>query len=139
MSRADAYGTIYADQFLPRQHQQTPLHPGTDKRALRSIHSMGVYEGTPSTIIDLDIDLPVTAVRPSVHFTISDPSSYLYFNEERVRFDPSEVHLEEGKLMSSSHSQNIHPYIHQRMRIHHPIDRYSTITVRLLWLLTMTL
>ena len=77
---------------------------------------MGVYEGTPSTIIDLDIDLPVTAVRPSVHFTISDPSSYLYFNEERVRFDPSEVHLEEGKLMSSSLSQNIHPSIHPSIR-----------------------
>ena len=115
MSRADANDTIYADQLLPRQHQQTPLHPSTDKRAMRSTRSMGVYEGTPSTIIDLD--LPVTAVlRPSVHFTISDPSSYLYFNEERVRFDPSEVHLEEGKLMSSSHSQNIHPSIHPSIR-----------------------
>jgi len=26
---------------------------------------------------------------PHVHFTISDPSSYLYFNDQRVRFDPS--------------------------------------------------
>jgi hypothetical protein len=91
---ADAYGSIYADQFLPRQ-QQTSLHPSTTKRAARSTSSGGVYEGTPSTI---DPDLPVTAVGPSVHFTISDPSSYLYFNDERVRFDPTEVHLEEGKL-----------------------------------------
>ena len=92
MMNADAYDTIYADQFLPRQ-QQTPLHPSTTKRAARSTRSGGVYERTLSTI---DPDLPVTA--PSVHFTISDPSSYLYFNDERVRFDPSEVHLEEGKL-----------------------------------------
>lgn len=94
MMNANAYGTIYADQFLPRQ-QQTSLHPSTTKRAARSTRSEGVYEGTPSAI---DPDLPVTAVGPSVHFTISDPSSYLYFNDERVRFDPSEVHLEEGKL-----------------------------------------
>ena len=92
MMNADAYDTIYSDQFLPRQ-QQTPLHPSTTKRAAKSTRSGGVYEGTLSTI---DPDLPVTA--PSVHFTISDPSSYLYFNDERVRFDPSEVHLEEGKL-----------------------------------------
>ena len=94
MMNADAYDTIYSDQFLPRQ-QQTPLHPSTTKRAAKSTRSGGVYEGTLSTI---DPDLPVTAVGPSVHFTISDPSSYLYFNDERVRFDPSEVHLEEGKL-----------------------------------------
>ena len=94
MMRDDAYDTIYADQFLPRQ-QQTSLHPSTTKRAARSTRSGGVYEGTLSTI---DPDLPVTAVEPSVHFTISDPSSYLYFNDERVRFDPTEVHLEEGKL-----------------------------------------
>jgi hypothetical protein len=91
----DAYDTIYADQFLPRQQQQTSLHPSTTKRAARSTRSGGIYEGTLSTI---DPDLSVTAVEPSVHFTISDPSSYLYFNDERVRFDPTEVHLEEGKL-----------------------------------------
>jgi len=90
----DAYDTIYADQFLPRQ-QQTSLHPSTTKRAARSTRSGGIYERTLSTI---DPDLSVTAVEPSVHFTISDPSSYLYFNDERVRFDPTEVHLEEGKL-----------------------------------------
>ena len=90
---ADDYDTIYADQFLPRQ-QQTPLHPSTTKRAARSTRSGGVYERTLSTI---DPDLSVTAAGPSVHFTISDPSSYLYFNDERVRFDPSEVHLEEGR------------------------------------------